>query len=300
MRRWRTWRAVVWSRTRAVTLVGLGVAQSACGGPAVRPAVRSTEVPATPTTSPSASEAVRASPCSAGMVLVSGARLSITRDEATSELDVATFCLDRTEVSAAAYEPCVQAGACTAAWLTETVLGDQRPSDVCSSGREDRREHPIQCVDFDQASAFCRWRGARLPTGVEWELAARGSDGRPFPWGAAAPDETRVWASLDGADRAGPTLADSLPGGASADGVLHLADNVSEWTDEVVASVLVLPAPEVPARPMRAVHGGSFESRDAARLAGDARLAMHEDERAGFVGFRCARAPEPEGEAGIR
>jgi hypothetical protein len=69
--------------------------------------------------------------------------------------------------------------------------------------------------------------------------------------------------------------------------VLHLADNVAEWTDEARATVIVLPGPGI-ARPARTVFGGSFESADAVRHVADAQITMYEDERAAFVGFRCA------------
>jgi iron(II)-dependent oxidoreductase len=88
-------------------------------------------------------------------------------------------------------------------------------------------QHPVTETTWAGASAYCRWRGARLPTEVEWEAAARGSEGRTFPWGEAMP--TSELAVID--RRSGETLSvGSRPMGATPEGLLDMAGSLSEWT----------------------------------------------------------------------
>jgi formylglycine-generating enzyme required for sulfatase activity len=85
-------------------------------------------------------------------------------------------------VTVAAYRLCVRASACAPPIKHEGCNWEQR-------GRDD---HPINCVDWAQANAYCAWMGKRLPTEEEWEYAARGREGRRYPWGDEAPGPTRV------------------------------------------------------------------------------------------------------------
>jgi formylglycine-generating enzyme required for sulfatase activity len=81
------------------------------------------------------------------------------------------FYIDKTEVTNAQYRKCVEAGACS------------QPYDTGWYNDPNRAEHPVGWVDWNQANAYCQWAGKRLPTEAEWEKAARGTDGRTYPWG---------------------------------------------------------------------------------------------------------------------
>lgn len=95
-------------------------------------------------------------------------------------VQVASFHIDRTEVTVGDYKKCVDAGACSADVASQIVKGEDKH---CNWGKSSRADHPINCVRWANAEAYCKWAGKRLPTEKEWEKAARGTDGRKYAWG---------------------------------------------------------------------------------------------------------------------
>jgi len=92
-------------------------------------------------------------------------------------------------------------------------------------------DHPVAETTWKGARDFCRWRGARLPSEVEWEAAARGRAGRPYPWGDAPPSDARVYAG----HRSGNTApVGSHPAGATPSGIQDMAGSLAEWTASLV------------------------------------------------------------------
>jgi iron(II)-dependent oxidoreductase len=90
--------------------------------------------------------------------------------------------------------------------------------------------HPVNEVTWHGARAYCAWRGARLPTEVEWEAAARGREGRRYPWGMELPTTERAVF----ARRSNETEpVGSRPAGATSEGIHDLAGNVAEWTSSL-------------------------------------------------------------------
>ncbi len=226
-------------------------------------------------------------------------------------VQVNAFELDRTEVTVQAYSLCVNAGACIpseAVFLADVTDKDRPQYDaLCNWGKPGRADHPMNCVDYHQAEAFCAWAGKRLPTEEEWEFAARGGEqGRTFPWGEAKPGPTVVnacdracssmaaahgwkWTAVYDADdgHAATSPVGSYPDGAGRWGHLDLAGNVWEWTSSVYCpyegdSKKCLPA-------TRVARGGSWSSRYPGIFRGAYRTRFLMEYRSESVGFRCAK-----------
>lgn len=219
---------------------------------------------------------------------------TVCRDPAVSELFAAeaparriwvrAFAIDRTEVTRRAYARCVLAGACF-----PSRVSDGNP-------RLGAPLLPVTGVTWSEARTFCAFVGGRLPTEAEWERAARGSDGRRFPWGNLYNDRLANHggpegrAAIDGFRYLAPV--GSYPDGASPHGLLDVAGNVWEWTADrydpsaYVADTSVDPRHD-DASGERAIRGGSWRSTGES-LRVTTRRPAAESTFGPDLGFRCA------------
>jgi formylglycine-generating enzyme required for sulfatase activity len=194
---------------------------------------------------------------------------------------VASFCLDRTEVTVDAYAACVGSHHCTAGHLGElTFDGSTFTADArCNYGAVGRESHPMNCVDWTEASTYCAAQGKRLPEEEEWEWAARGGPlGRTYPWGDAAADGQACWSGIT--KRSGTCPVGSNPLGDTPGGIHDLAGNVIEWT---ATSSSWSDASHV-------ARGGSWGDDDASGMRAADRVGVAPSYRMDYlIGFRCAR-----------
>jgi formylglycine-generating enzyme required for sulfatase activity len=92
---------------------------------------------------------------------------------------------------------------------------------------------PVTWVSIEDARAYAKWAGKRLPHEWEWQFAAQGTDGRRYPWGDTW-EASRVPVADHGRSMRGPDDVDGHPTGASTSGVMDMVGNVWQWTDEYV------------------------------------------------------------------
>jgi formylglycine-generating enzyme required for sulfatase activity len=192
------------------------------------------------------------------------------------------------EVTAAEYQACVTAGGCTAA----------NTGDKCTGGLAGKENHPINCVTWYQAAAYCTWAGKRLPTEAEWEKAARAGDARIFPWGNTEP----TCSHANYIHTTGPCVWDTSPVGSYRLGVSYygahdMAGNVWEWVSDWFGAYCSCPGGDCcwnpqgpPSGTNKIVHGGSWQNAvDSIRssLRGGPQPSTWDN----HGGFRCARTP---------
>ncbi len=195
------------------------------------------------------------------------------------EVKVAAFQLDETEVTVKAYEACVTAQKCA----PPNKGGD------CNWGKADRADHPVNCVDFEQATAYCASVEKRLPTEEEWEYAARGSDGRKFPWKGGDPANQLCWNGegneMGKGKHPSTCPVGSYPAGASPFGILDMAGNVWEWTS---APYCPYDKPDC-GDARKVIRGGAWNNLVPSFVRAQDRTKEAATTRNDNVGFRCAK-----------
>jgi formylglycine-generating enzyme required for sulfatase activity len=220
------------------------------------------------------------------------------------------FCLDVTEVTVGDYAKCKDCNA-----LPRSVQGEGlTPNAITFWGQfcsgPEAEDHPVNCIDFARAAAYCDAQGKRLPTETEWELAARGVKERTFPWGETAPSDRTLnacgpecsnmlterlnkierdpWPRMHENDDGAPATAPvgMHPEGATESGILDLAGNVWEWTSSHYCRY---DDPEC-GDSRRVIRGGGWDTVESQDVRAARRLPSAPSARSWSVGFRCAKS----------
>lgn len=205
------------------------------------------------------------------------------------EVYLDSFWMDKTEVTNGQYQKCVQAGGCLE---PHSISSETQNSYFDNPAFAD---YPVIQVDWDQANAYCKWTGRRLPTEAEWEKAARGTTERLFPWkGDAYGPDFANYDMDDNWPNADTSQAGSIPAGASPYQVIDMAGNVYEWVSDWYGSTYYSQSPiENPSGPAegsaRVIRGGAWSS-DWFFIRTGSRLSFYPDSYSNDIGFRCAQS----------
>jgi len=202
-------------------------------------------------------------------------------------------------------------------WWTWQPGADWQHPEGPGSSIVGREQHPVVMISWNDAQAYCKWAGKRLPTEAEWEFAARGGlDGKNFVWGDQAPTNDNVFANTwqghfpdnntkkDGFERTAPVKSFA----ANGYGLYDMAGNVWEWCNDWYDKLLFQtyedgavqdnpqgPAasrdPSMPYTPLRVQKGGSFLCHDSycQRYRPSARQSSSPETGMSHVGFRCVK-----------
>jgi formylglycine-generating enzyme required for sulfatase activity len=223
----------------------------------------------------------KSTPSEAEMVLIPAGPFTMGSDNGALDekpvhtVNLPAFYMDKYEVTNALYKACVEASGCS------------KPQDTARYNDSKYANHPVVYVDWDQAKAYCEWRGARLPTEAEWEKAARGTDGRTYPWGEGIGCDKANYSSC----KSDTTLVDSYKNGKSPYGLYDMAGNVWEWTADWYD---MYPGGDPNAsndfgQKYPVIRGGSWDfNEDYLRVS--YRSGNSPDNAGSYLGLRCARS----------
>jgi formylglycine-generating enzyme required for sulfatase activity len=199
------------------------------------------------------------------------------------------FWIDKTEVTNAIYARCVDSGQCSA---PSSNISRTRDSYY---GNAQFNHYPVIFVSWVDAYDYCTWAAGRLPTEAEWEKAARGNDGRQYPWGNADPPGFGGLLNFQAQDTVQVGI---FPNGASPYGALDMAGNVAEWVaDWLNPDYYSNPPASNPLGPdfgqYRVWRGGSWANTSPERIRTYSRTGNLPTDSSGGIGFRCARDAAP-------
>ena len=233
------------------------------------------------------------------------------------QVSLAPYCVDKFEATVDDYKACSDAGRCKRAGTTNewpTISDKERKAfDPLCNVRDPatRGRHPVNCVDWEMANKFCREQHKRLPTEAEWEFAARGPDGRKYPWGDDDPTaghlnacgkECVLWGAKNGIDEkamydsddgfANTAPVGSFPKGASRYGVQDVVGNVWEWVADWYSAYAKdeQTAPKGPeSGDEKVIRGGSWNGSYPSWVRPTFRYKDSPAKRSYGIGFRCAK-----------
>ena len=200
-----------------------------------------------------------------------------------TRVSIKTFEMSKTLVTVEQYAECVSKGACT----------EPRMSKNCNWGETGRQRYPMNCVDWDHANLYAKFKGARLPSESEYEYAAtNGGQNQKYPWGN---DEPTADKAVYGVDRTQPVC--SKPAGNTAQGLCDMAGNVEEWMQDKFHAGAPADGSAFEGatdsfqvnRAFRATRGGSYYLTEPIYLQADFGCMEAPGVSQDSIGFRLAR-----------
>jgi formylglycine-generating enzyme required for sulfatase activity len=214
----------------------------------------------------------------APMMLVPEGEFTMGSGSVIRRVHVDAFYMDKYEVTNARYGKFLKA------------TGRQAPN----NSADNRIDRPVTGVSWEDAGAYCRWAGKRLPAEAEWEKAARGTDGRLYPWGNDPPDAKLAnYKQERNSSGGGLAAVGSFEAGKSPYGLYDMAGNVWEWVADWYDQDYYRHGPNRNPRgpesgEEKVIRGGSWDFQ-AQSLLVVARMSFEPTMRSGFIGFRCAQ-----------
>ena len=194
--------------------------------------------------------------------------LGMTADDGGWQVRVSRFSIQRNEVTNAEYR------------RFDPKYEPEAPDD-----------HPVTRVSWYEAMAYAAWLGGNLPTEAQWEFAARGPLGRPYPWGERAPTATTANFNVNRTQDGGTSPVGSFEGGATPEGLYDMAGNVWEWCQDGSTPTRQNTTAVDPMGPFttatRVLKGGSYFN-DERYLSAAGRNFLHPEAQESVVGFRVA------------
>ena len=196
-----------------------------------------------------------------------------------------SFLIDKHEVTVGQYAEFLQ------------QAGGNAPSDWKTMNQLSHKKRPVSNVDWADAAAYCKWAGKRLPTEAEWEKAARGTDGRLYPWGNEPPTTRHANYGQSGSINNGALApVGSFEEGKSPYGVYDMAGNVWEWVSDWYDHDYYKASPQrnpegPPTGGFKGIRGGSWNSSPRALRSADRYWDPPTFRSQYSPGFRCVKKP---------
>jgi formylglycine-generating enzyme required for sulfatase activity len=275
---------------------------------------------------PAAAPAASAPPpqCPEGMATIAAGQYfqgsdqkdALENEKPSHNVALDAYCIDLYETTAKQYKACSDVGKCKRVsneveWPKITPQDKKLYAPLCTFGKPELEDHPINCVSFEMAELYCKAEGKRLPTEAEWEYATRGPDGRVYPWGDDAPTskhlnacgtECVAWGRKNGTaltalypeddGYAATAPVGKFEAGKSRFGPYDVVGNVWEWVSDWYAPYTA-DAKKNPTGPAsgerRVIRGGAWNGSYATWLRPSFRYAQDPAALSYGIGFRCAR-----------
>ena len=225
----------------------------------------------------------------APMVLVPAGEFTMGGNEAVSEkpvhqVSLDAYYMDKHEVTVEQY----------AKFLEATKR--RSPPEWKILNQPPHQKHPIVMMDWSDANAYCQWAEKRLPTEAEWEKAARGADGRIYPWGNDLPTPQRANYGKKKWDKHAALVPVGTLDGKSPYGIYDMAGNAWEWVSDWYDRVYYKNSPsQNPKGPehgdFKVSKGGSWHSRPESLHSSNRNYSQPEHHPSHYNGFRCAKTP---------